>query len=253
MVSESNATEIAMLAKPKPAFTHRTIEDLAAMVFESNATEIDMDMLAKIKHGCTGAALYYPTASGDQTVRAGKFEIKLVSETDGGHGLVIRELELRDTTQVNLPESLEPLHAKGGIAPLGEQAPAQPQRTITHFHYGDWPNYGIPKSTIGITHLVRTLDAKRSTAADRERPLVVHCSGGVGRSGTLVAAYTTWWRHRRDAASLYASQPTDVAAAPSLVPVVKMLREMRHPWMVEGFEQYSFANDVLSALLKDLG
>ena len=35
----------------------------------------------------------------------------------------------------------------------------------------------------------------------------------------------------------------------SLVPIVTKLREQRHPWAVEGFEQYQFAYQLLAHLV----
>ena len=55
-------------------------------------------------------------------------------------------------------------------------------RPITHIQYTNWPDHGVPESACEILHLyykVKTLE--------RSGPLLVHCSAGVGRTGTFIA------------------------------------------------------------------
>lgn len=57
------------------------------------------------------------------------------------------------------------------------------QRTIRHFHFITWPDFGVvPPQT-----LVRFVRAFRDRIKVDQRPVVVHCSAGVGRSGTFIA------------------------------------------------------------------
>lgn len=54
---------------------------------------------------------------------------------------------------------------------------------VTHCHFLGWPDHGVPQyatSLISFIHHVRKL--KRESAP----PLLVHCSAGVGRSGTFI-------------------------------------------------------------------
>ncbi|XP_041833313.1 receptor-type tyrosine-protein phosphatase beta [Melanotaenia boesemani] len=59
-------------------------------------------------------------------------------------------------------------------------------RVLRHFHYTVWPDHGVPESTQSLIQFVRTvrdyIDRSPSTGAT-----VVHCSAGVGRTGTLIA------------------------------------------------------------------
>ncbi|XP_019746742.1 receptor-type tyrosine-protein phosphatase eta-like [Hippocampus comes] len=56
---------------------------------------------------------------------------------------------------------------------------------ITHYHYPSWPDRGIPRDPSSLCaftdHVRQHLDA-----IPRLGPAVVHCSAGVGRSGTFV-------------------------------------------------------------------
>ncbi|XP_070846584.1 receptor-type tyrosine-protein phosphatase H-like isoform X7 [Chaetodon trifascialis] len=60
------------------------------------------------------------------------------------------------------------------------------ERTVKHFHFTAWPDHGVPQSTevlIQFRGLVRQHIERDGAGA----PTVVHCSAGVGRTGTIIA------------------------------------------------------------------
>ena len=57
-------------------------------------------------------------------------------------------------------------------------------RTIRHFHFTTWPDFGVPEPPQTLVRFVR---AFRERVTPEQRPVVVHCSAGVGRSGTFIA------------------------------------------------------------------
>ncbi|XP_014642207.1 PREDICTED: receptor-type tyrosine-protein phosphatase beta [Ceratotherium simum simum] len=59
-------------------------------------------------------------------------------------------------------------------------------RLIRHFHYTVWPDHGVPETTQSLIQFVRTVRdyINRTPGAG---PAVVHCSAGVGRTGTFIA------------------------------------------------------------------
>ncbi|XP_040923291.1 receptor-type tyrosine-protein phosphatase H-like isoform X12 [Toxotes jaculatrix] len=60
------------------------------------------------------------------------------------------------------------------------------ERTVKHFHFTAWPDHGVPQGTkvlIQFRGLVRWHIEREGTGA----PTVVHCSAGVGRTGTIIA------------------------------------------------------------------
>ena len=73
---------------------------------------------------------------------------------------------------------------------------------------------------------------------------MVHCSGGIGRSGTFLTSYGVYTQY------LYAKEISEDKPL-SLVETVKNLRFQRHPWMVEGAHQYKMAYDILIQMLKN--
>ncbi|AWO98279.1 putative receptor-type tyrosine-protein phosphatase beta [Scophthalmus maximus] len=59
-------------------------------------------------------------------------------------------------------------------------------RVLRHFHYTVWPDHGVPESSQSLIQFARTardyVDRSPSSGAT-----VVHCSAGVGRTGTFIA------------------------------------------------------------------
>lgn len=58
------------------------------------------------------------------------------------------------------------------------------QREVLHFHYTTWPDFGVPESPSAFLNF---LLAVREAGALHQKvgPPVVHCSAGIGRSGTF--------------------------------------------------------------------
>lgn len=57
------------------------------------------------------------------------------------------------------------------------------QRTCQHFHFTTWPDFGVPNPPQTLVRFVR---AFRERVRPDQRPITVHCSAGVGRSGTFI-------------------------------------------------------------------
>lgn len=57
-------------------------------------------------------------------------------------------------------------------------------RAITQFHYTAWPDHGQPDSPTSILRLLSAV--RKSGGLDKmDEPTIVHCSAGIGRSGTF--------------------------------------------------------------------
>jgi len=57
-------------------------------------------------------------------------------------------------------------------------------RDIIHFHYTTWPDFGVPESPTAFLNFLMVV--RESGALDQNvGPPVVHCSAGIGRSGTF--------------------------------------------------------------------
>jgi len=56
-------------------------------------------------------------------------------------------------------------------------------RKLPHFHYTAWPDFGVPREPESLVAFVRVV---RSKCKKGRGPILVHCSAGVGRSGTWI-------------------------------------------------------------------
>ncbi|XP_052695995.1 receptor-type tyrosine-protein phosphatase epsilon-like [Crassostrea angulata] len=57
-------------------------------------------------------------------------------------------------------------------------------RVVTQYHYTAWPDHGVPEPLCLLTfhnHVITT------SANNSQSPTIVHCSAGVGRTGTYIA------------------------------------------------------------------
>ncbi|XP_052105247.1 receptor-type tyrosine-protein phosphatase epsilon-like [Mytilus californianus] len=59
----------------------------------------------------------------------------------------------------------------------------QKERKVHQFHFIQWPDHGVPDS-IKLVHFYRKV---KSEHCDQNGPMDVHCSAGVGRTGTFIA------------------------------------------------------------------
>ncbi|XP_043980901.1 receptor-type tyrosine-protein phosphatase eta isoform X2 [Gambusia affinis] len=100
-------------------------------------------------------------------------------------------------------------------------------RSVRHFHFTAWPDHGVPETTellISFRHLVR----EHMNQYSRNSPTVVHCSAGVGRTGTFIAIDRLIFQIERE-------NTVDVYG------IVHDLR-MHRPLMVQTEDQYVFLN-----------
>lgn len=59
-------------------------------------------------------------------------------------------------------------------------------RRVIHYNYMAWPDHGVPTADTTDT-ILQFVQLVRQQTAERPGPIVVHCSAGVGRTGTFIA------------------------------------------------------------------
>jgi len=64
-------------------------------------------------------------------------------------------------------------------------------RNIYHYQYTEWPDHGLPASTAAFTELLHSVDRNNGTDYNRKPPIIVHCSAGIGRTGTFCTVHST--------------------------------------------------------------
>ena len=56
--------------------------------------------------------------------------------------------------------------------------------TITQLHYTAWPDHGVPDNVMSLIAFIHHV--RKVHPVSHEQSLLVHCSAGVGRTGTLI-------------------------------------------------------------------
>uniref|UniRef100_A0A8C2B293 Receptor-type tyrosine-protein phosphatase epsilon n=1 Tax=Cyprinus carpio TaxID=7962 RepID=A0A8C2B293_CYPCA len=56
-------------------------------------------------------------------------------------------------------------------------------RLVTQLHFTSWPDFGVPLSPIGMLKFLKKVKTVNPAHAG---PIIVHCSAGVGRTGTFI-------------------------------------------------------------------
>eukprot|EP00042_Codosiga_hollandica_P057157 m.840590 g.840590 ORF g.840590 m.840590 type:complete len:1577 (-) comp59514_c0_seq6:55-4785(-) len=110
--------------------------------------------------------------------------------------------------------------------------------TVTQFHFTSWPDRDAPSSPLGflaylravmIAHaqLLRDLEAQQIANG----PILVHCSAGVGRTGTFVGIFS--------ALASFPLVQRGEASRPEVLTLVQHMRLSRR-YMVQSLSQYIF-------------
>ncbi|KAI7792528.1 putative receptor-type tyrosine-protein phosphatase H-like [Triplophysa rosa] len=103
-------------------------------------------------------------------------------------------------------------------------------RTVKHFHFTAWPDHGVPLGTEELIQF-RGLVRQHIESSPSAGPMVVHCSAGVGRTGTLIALDVMLQQLEREKA----------------VGIAEFVQKMRlhRPLMVQTESQYVFLHQCI--------
>uniref|UniRef100_A0A674GKX2 protein-tyrosine-phosphatase n=1 Tax=Taeniopygia guttata TaxID=59729 RepID=A0A674GKX2_TAEGU len=135
----------------------KTIEDFWRLVWEQNVCNIIM-LTVCMENGRVLCDHYWPSESAP--VSYGQVRVHLLMQSSSEEWTV-REFKLWH----------EGLRA---------------ERFVSHLHYTAWPDHGIPESTSSIMTF-RELVQEHIQSTKDAGPTLVHCSAGVGRTGTFIA------------------------------------------------------------------
>ncbi|XP_071952997.1 receptor-type tyrosine-protein phosphatase F-like isoform X1 [Antedon mediterranea] len=183
--------------------TKETTGDFWRMVWDERTACIIM-MTDLEENGREKCFQYWPEDNTPVVHDTIAVQVKEEREIEGSE-YIIREFQVTNT--------------KVDIALGGES------RSVFQYHYVGWPPSSVPNSGTGLVDLIGKVH-KYQESIHSTFPIVVHCSGGAGRTGVFIAL----------------SIMLERVKAEGLIDVFQTVRTLRQqrPHMVQNFEQYGF-------------
>eukprot|EP00698_Gefionella_okellyi_P003198 TRINITY_DN12990_c0_g1_i1.p1 TRINITY_DN12990_c0_g1~~TRINITY_DN12990_c0_g1_i1.p1 ORF type:complete len:276 (+),score=33.49 TRINITY_DN12990_c0_g1_i1:40-867(+) len=182
-----------------------SIVDFWRMIWQENIGVVMM-LTKEEERQMRKADAYWPVNPGD-SIAYGPIFVTLESLSRDGE-TIMRRLRIR--------------HAESGE-----------ERLVSHVQYIGWPDFGVPQSVDGFLTLLSVAD-REIEQVKATGPLLVHCSAGIGRSGTFIAAHEAAAQLRQ-------------GISPNLLALVDTLRSQRRG-MVQTREQYLFLKSAVDEL-----
>jgi len=131
-----------------------TVNDFWQMVWQENSRVIVMTT-KELERGKSKCARYWPEEN--QVKEFGKIVLKCVSDS------VRADYTLREFVATKDSE----------------------ERLIYQYHFQAWPDHGVPSDPGCVLNFLHDVNSRQSAVAEAG-PVIVHCSAGIGRTGTFI-------------------------------------------------------------------
>lgn len=146
-----------------------TVTDFWRMIWQENCRVIVMTT-KEVERGKIKAVRYWPSPEdpSDELEKtyntySGDLHVKYLREK-AESDYIIRELEIKRIEENKKDEEI---------------------RKIFQFHFLTWPDYGVPGDPGSVLNFLNVVNSKQEIISDAG-PIVVHCSAGIGRTGTFI-------------------------------------------------------------------
>lgn len=144
-----------------------TVVDMWRMIWQESCRVIVMTT-KEVERGKIKAVRYWPDKTDPNSekvlpVYKGKIVVKFISEVED-KDYKTRELE---------------------VVKIHDDGKAEEARKVYQYHFTTWPDYGVPSDPGSVLDFLNVVNSKQNSIA-KAGPVVVHCSAGIGRTGTFI-------------------------------------------------------------------
>jgi protein tyrosine phosphatase len=158
-----------------------TIVDFWRMVYQYKVSAIVM-LTKLVERGVERCTQYWPEKL-NITETYGDFEVTMKDKQKCGD-YIKRTFDLVNVNLATTSTHTTTTLATQNSTPGGLSIHNKRILTVTQYYYPEWPDKDTPSTDpISILHLIRDVNQNHLAY---QYPIVVHCSAGVGRTGTYI-------------------------------------------------------------------
>jgi len=189
----------------------QTVEDFWRMIWENNCCVVIM--LAKIiEAGKEKVFQYWPDEK----------EVPIIF---GDFSITLRDIEIKkENTTRRIEIKLNTTNET---------------KIISQLHYTNWPDHGVPKNSKTFLELIKLTNELNLNKS----PIIVHCSAGVGRTGTFIVVH--YWLSKINSIKQKTLKRKNEEIKVNIIETISKIREYR-PKSIQSVDQYLFCHRAIT-------